>query len=152
MLYCIEDLLLIKLHIKLRIKLMIYCNYFCQTVEYSSRVTRQSSDNSNLYIQRYQTNKLQRCIKYQGVKVWNSISQKLGVEASHAKVTQAAAFKHNPLLPFSHTFGINTTFCYCIAATYVIQRLARSPSDHCTHVRFALGLRTRGMEVYGIGG
>ena len=48
-------------------------NYFCKTVEHSSRVTRQSSDNSNLYIPRYRTNKLQRCIKYQGVKVWNSI-------------------------------------------------------------------------------
>ena len=53
--------------------------YFCKTAEYSSRVTRQSSDNSNLYIPRYRTNKLQRCIKYQGVKIWNSIPQKIKV-------------------------------------------------------------------------
>ena len=33
-------------------------NYFCKTAEYSTRVTRQSSDNSNLYIPRYRTNKL----------------------------------------------------------------------------------------------
>ena len=56
----------------------LFCNYFCKTAEYSSRVTRQSSDNSNLYIPCYQTNKLQRCIKYQGVKIWNSILKKLG--------------------------------------------------------------------------
>ena len=54
-------------------------NYFCKTAEYSSRVTRQSSDNSNLYIPRYRTNKLQRCIKYQGVKIWDSIPQKIRV-------------------------------------------------------------------------
>ena len=42
----------------------------------------------------------------------SSIPLILAVEASHAKVTQAAAFKHNPLLPFSHTFGLNMTFCY----------------------------------------
>ena len=54
-------------------------NYFCKTLEHSSRVTRQSSDNSNLHIPRYRTNRLQRCIKYQGVKVWNSIPQKIRV-------------------------------------------------------------------------
>ena len=54
-------------------------NYFCKTAEYSSRVTRQSSDNSNLYIPRYRTNKLQKCIKYQEVKIWNSIPQKIRV-------------------------------------------------------------------------
>ena len=54
-------------------------NYFCKTAEYSSRVKKQSSDNSNLYIPRYRTNKLQRCIKYQGVKIWNSIPQKTRV-------------------------------------------------------------------------
>ena len=53
-------------------------NYFYETAEHSSRVTRQSSDNSNRYIPRYRTNKLQRCIKYQGVKNWNFIPQKLG--------------------------------------------------------------------------
>ena len=54
-------------------------NYFCKTAEYSSRVMRQSSDNSNLYIPRYRTNKLQSFIKHQGVKIWNSIPQKIRV-------------------------------------------------------------------------
>ena len=54
-------------------------NYFCKTAEHSNRATIQSSDNSNLYIPRYHINKLQRCIKYQGVKIWNSISQKIRV-------------------------------------------------------------------------
>ena len=35
------------------------------------------------------------------------------VEASHEKVT------HVPL-PFFHTFGLNTTFCHCIVASYVV--------------------------------
>ena len=56
-----------------------FCIYFCKTAEHSSRVTRQSSDNPNLYIPRYRTNKLQRCIKYQGVKIRNSIPQKIRV-------------------------------------------------------------------------
>ena len=80
----IDDLL------KYEIAKFVHCNitnktpnsfryYFCKTAEYSSRVTRQSSDYSNLYIPRYRTNKLQRCIKYQGVKIWNSIPQKIRV-------------------------------------------------------------------------
>ena len=32
-----------------------------------------------LYIPCYRTNKLQRCIKYQGIKIWNSIPQKIRV-------------------------------------------------------------------------
>ena len=54
-------------------------NRFCKTAEYSSRVTRELSDNSNLYIPRYRTNKLKRCIKYQGVKIYYSIPQKIRV-------------------------------------------------------------------------
>ena len=44
----------------------------------------------------------------------------LEVEASYEKVTQATTIKRNPLLPFSHTFGLNTAFCYCIVATGVV--------------------------------
>ena len=76
--------------LKYEIAKFVYCNttnktpnsfrnYFCKTVEHSRRVTRRSRDNSNLYIHCYRTNKLQRCIKYQGVKVWNSIPQKIRV-------------------------------------------------------------------------
>ena len=43
---------------------------------------------------------------------------RLVVEAIHAKAMQATAFKRNPLLPFSHTFGLNTTFCFSIAAIF----------------------------------
>ena len=57
----------------------LFRNYFCKTAEYSTRVTRQSCDNLSLYIPRYRTNKLQRCIKYQRVKIWNFIPQKIRV-------------------------------------------------------------------------
>ena len=45
--------------------------------EHSNLATRQSSDNTHLNIPPYHTAKLQRCIKYQGVKVWNSIPQEI---------------------------------------------------------------------------
>jgi hypothetical protein len=51
-------------------------NYFTKTSNISNKSTRQTSTN-NLYIPRYRTNKLQRCIKYQGVKVWNSVPTEL---------------------------------------------------------------------------
>ena len=44
------------------------------------------------------------------------------IEASHAKVTQGAAFKRDPLLPFSHTFGLNRAFCDCVVASRVSNR------------------------------
>ena len=47
--------------------------YFCITNDRSSRATRQSSDCSNLNIPCYRSNKLQMCIKYQEVKIWNCI-------------------------------------------------------------------------------
>ena len=50
----------------------------------------------------------------------NYVAAAFPVEASHAKVTQRATFKGNPLLPFSHMFGLNTTFCNCIAASCVV--------------------------------
>ena len=71
------------------------------------------------------------------------------VEASHAKVTYAAALKRNPVLPFSHTFGLNMTFCHCIVASSTVYWLSCSASNHRTWVRFALGLQLRGMEEYG---
>ena len=47
--------------------------YFRKTNDRSSQDTRQSSDGKNLNILRYRTNKLQRCIKYRGVRIWNCI-------------------------------------------------------------------------------
>ena len=67
------------------------------------------------------------------------------VEASHAKVTQAAPIKHNPSLPFSHT-----AFCHCIVAIAVVKWLTRSPSNLCKQLRFTCVLQTHGMEVYGV--
>ena len=50
-----------------------FLNYFKKTHQVSIRLTRQSEDKDNLYIPKYRSNRLQRCIKYQGVKVWNNI-------------------------------------------------------------------------------
>ena len=55
------------------------------------------------------------------------------VEASHAKLT------HVPL-PFSQTFGLNTTFCHCIVASCAMEWLSCSASNLRTQVRFALRL------------
>ena len=54
-----------------------FSNFFKKTSDVSKRITRQSSKSSNLYIPRYRSNRLQRSIKYQGVKVWNSISENI---------------------------------------------------------------------------
>ena len=72
------------------------------------------------------------------------------VEASQAKFTQAARFKRNPLMPFSHAFGLNATFCSCIAAACRVWWLTPSPSNHRTRVQFALGLRTHETKLYGV--
>jgi len=50
-----------------------FTDYFLKREQISNRTTRHSNDNS-LQIFRYRSNRLQRCIKFQGVKVWNSIS------------------------------------------------------------------------------
>lgn len=49
---------------------------FKKTCDISTRNTRQSTGNQ-YYIPRYRTNRLQKCIRYQGVKIWNSIPQDL---------------------------------------------------------------------------
>ena len=54
-----------------------FSNFFKKTSDVSKRITRQSSKSSNLYIPRYRSNRLQRSIKYQGVKVWNSKSENI---------------------------------------------------------------------------
>ena len=50
---------------------------FSKTSEISFRNTRSSTNVYNLYIPRYTTTRLQKSIKYQGVKVWNKISPNL---------------------------------------------------------------------------
>ena len=49
-----------------------FLNYFTKVSEASQRTTRQSTDELLLYIPRYPTTRLQRSIKYQGVKKWNA--------------------------------------------------------------------------------
>ena len=54
-----------------------FSNFFKKTSNVSKRIMRQSSKSSNLYIPRYKSNRLQRSIKYQVVKVWNSIPENI---------------------------------------------------------------------------
>ena len=49
-----------------------FSNFFTLT-RVNTRTTRSSSNPNNLYIPFYKSNRIQRSIKYQGVKVWNSI-------------------------------------------------------------------------------
>ena len=50
-------------------------NLFIKTSDISVRHTRSSnpSNSLSLYIPKYQSARLQRCIRYQGVKIWNDI-------------------------------------------------------------------------------
>ena len=50
-----------------------FSDFFVEASEISGRTTRSSGNCHSLYIPRYNTNRLQRSIKYQGVKIWNSI-------------------------------------------------------------------------------
>ena len=53
-------------------------DYFTKSSEISKRVRRTSKIQPNmLYIPHYQTTRLQRCIKYQGVKIWNDIPSEI---------------------------------------------------------------------------
>ena len=53
-----------------------FSNFFQKTNQVSNRSTRLSADQDNLYIPRYRNNRLQRCIKYQGVQIWNLYQKK----------------------------------------------------------------------------
>ena len=76
-----EELKLAKLY-KLEVAKLIYdcirnnipyslSNMFIKTFQISARAARSSINTNNLYIPRYRTNKLQRSIRYQSVKIWN---------------------------------------------------------------------------------
>ena len=51
-------------------------NYFRKIKQVDNRSTR-SSDGNLLYLPRYRSNRLQRPIKFRGVKVWNDIPSEL---------------------------------------------------------------------------
>ena len=49
-------------------------NYFTLTSQISEKSTRLNEiSKKTLHIPFYKTSRLQRCIKYQGVKIWNEI-------------------------------------------------------------------------------
>ena len=54
-----------------------FSDFYAKVSDISGRTTRSSGNRYNLYILRYNTNRLQRSIKYQGVKIWNSIPLKI---------------------------------------------------------------------------
>ena len=70
--------------------------YFCKTNDRSSRATRQSSVCNRLNIPCYRTNKLQRCINHQGIKIWNCIP------------TNITAFSHKKFKPCNKNFLLSS--------------------------------------------
>jgi len=50
-----------------------FSRYYIKSNQVSSPRTRATLNNFNLYTPRYQSNHLQRSIKYQGIKGWNEI-------------------------------------------------------------------------------
>ena len=57
--------------------LNLFQDFFVKVSEISGRTTRSSDNRHSLYIPRYNTNRLQRSIKYQVVKIWNSTPLKI---------------------------------------------------------------------------
>ena len=53
-----------------------FTKYFKKVSQIHFRVTR-SSDNNMLYLPRYRSNRLQRSLKYRGVKIWNDVPSNL---------------------------------------------------------------------------
>ena len=52
-------------------------NYFDSVLAINERSMRASQKENQLYIPRFRTNRLQRSIKYRGVKVWNDVPNKI---------------------------------------------------------------------------
>ena len=53
-------------------------NLFVKNSDISNRLTRSTAHNQMiLRIPLYTTSKMQRCMKYQGIKIWNSISHEI---------------------------------------------------------------------------
>ena len=50
-------------------------SYFATVNAKHTQTTRLASSDFNLFLPRYRTKKLQRNFKYQGVKIWNSLSE-----------------------------------------------------------------------------
>ena len=71
----LETAKLVFRHLQNALPLLI-SNLFIKTSDISVRRTRSSnpSNSLSLYIPKYQTARFQRCIRYQGVKIWNDIT------------------------------------------------------------------------------
>ena len=52
-----------------------FSRYFNKLCDVSNRLTITSVNQYNLYKPLYRTNRMQKSIKFQGVKIWNSILQ-----------------------------------------------------------------------------
>jgi len=54
-----------------------FTKFFIRSSDVATRTTRSSVNLSNLCIPRYKANRMQRSIKYQNVKIWNSIPHEI---------------------------------------------------------------------------
>ena len=52
-----------------------FSDYFNKSCDVSNRSTRTSVNPYNLYKPLYRNNRMQKSIKYQGIKIWNSVPQ-----------------------------------------------------------------------------
>ena len=68
-------------------------NMFVKTSKISTGLTRSTcpSNNLPLYIPRFQTARLQRSIKYKGVKVWNAIPSNIQTETPSTELDSAVS-------------------------------------------------------------
>ena len=70
-----------------------FLTFFAKVSEISGRTTRSSGNRHSLYIPRYNTNRLQQSMKYQGVKIWNSSLYPLKFKTSHSLLQKKKKYK-----------------------------------------------------------
>ena len=69
-------------------------NYFNSVLAINKRSTRASQKKNQLYIPRFRTNRLQRSIKYRGVKVWNDIPNEIKNNNGNLSIFKKIYKKH----------------------------------------------------------
>ena len=90
-LYKLEVSKLVHAHIRNQLPHKL-SNYFTFTSNISSRNTRTTQKKNHLYTPRYKTSRMQKCIKYQGVKIWNDIPSE--IQNSNSKNFKRKMKKH----------------------------------------------------------
>ena len=90
-LYKLEVSKLVHAHIRNQLPHKL-SNYFTFTSNISSRNTRTTQKKNHLYTPRYKTSRMQKCIKYQGVKIWNDIPSE--IQNSNSKNFKKKMKKH----------------------------------------------------------